>query len=223
MTTTSIRERYALDIYEPIWRKKGYTVIRQPSADQLPDFLKGLRPDAIATGPQPSMVIEVATGERPAKLSRMQRLSSALAGKNGWEFSVIWVGSDDGPVKPASLEAIASALRSASTLIESEPEAALLLAWAAIEAVGRWLEPQLAEFTLGALALVDLLVAYGHITQEEGDTLAALAKKRNRLAHGELEISPSANEIRTVIGMAEALLRTAPRDVEEKELAHTAS
>ncbi len=209
MTTASIRDRYALDMFEPIWRRKGYTLVREPSQQQLPQFLKGFRPDAIATGAEPSLVIEVASGQGPAKANRVHRLKSALDGQEGWRLEVVYVGSEGTPIKPASLEAAESALHRAEALAPSDPEAALLLAWAAVEAVGRALEPGLAEFSLGAVALVDLLVGYGHLSQEDGVKLRELALKRNRIAHGELQIPPSVEEIEALAEMTERLVRTA--------------
>jgi hypothetical protein len=209
VTTASIRDRYALDMFEPIWRGKGYTLVREPSQQQLPQFLKGFRPDAIATGAEPSLVIEVASGQGPAKANRVHRLKSALDGQEGWRLEVVYVGSEGTPIKPASLEATDAALQRAAALAPSDPEAALLLAWAAIEAVGRLLEPGLTEFSLGALALVDLLVGYGHLTQEDGVRLRALALKRNRIAHGELEVSPTGEDITALREMAERLVREA--------------
>jgi hypothetical protein len=211
VTTASIRDRYALDMFEPIWRRKGYTLLRAPSPQQLPAFLKGFRPDAIATGAEPSLVIEVASGQGPAKANRLHRLKSALDKQDGWRLEVLYVGSEGAPIKPASLEATEAALKRAKTLAAKEPDAALLLAWAAIEAVGRVLEPGLTEFSLGALAVVDLLVGYGHLSQEDGVSLRALALKRNRIAHGELETSPSIEEIAALVAIAESLVGTAAR------------
>jgi hypothetical protein len=209
VTTASIRDRYALDMFEPIWRRKGYTLLREPSPQQLPPFLKGFRPDAIATGAEPSLVIEVASGQGPTKANRLHRLKSALDKQEGWRLEVLYVGSEGAPIKPASLEATEAVLKRAKALAANEPDAALLLAWAAIEAVGRVLEPGLTEFSLGALAVVDLLVGYGHLSQEDGVSLRALALKRNRIAHGELEASPSIEEIVALVAIAERLVGAA--------------
>jgi len=209
VTSTSIRERYALDVFEPIWRQKGYTIVREPSPQQLPNFLKGLRPDAIATGAEPSLVIEVAAGQGAGKETRLQRLKSALDGHKDWRLEIVYVGSEGAPIKPASLQATRTALQRARMLAAEEPEAALLLAWAAVEAVGRLLEPNLTEFSLGALALVDLLVGYGHLSQEDGVALRALALQRNRVAHGELEIAPPIENVETLVDIADRLVGAA--------------
>jgi hypothetical protein len=206
LTNASIRDRYALDMFEPIWRRKGYTLVREPSPQQLPPFLQGFRPDAIATGAAPSLVIEIASGQGPAKASRLHRLHSALDGHQDWRLEVVYVGSEGAPIKPASVEATGAALAQAKTLATAEPKAALLLAWAAIEAAGRALEPSLSEFSLGALALVDLLVGYGHVSQEDGVALRRLALQRNAIAHGALDVSPSVDDIATLAEIGERLL-----------------
>jgi hypothetical protein len=207
VTTTSIRERYALDIYEPLWRAKGYTVVREPAPQQLPAFLKDFRPDAIAIGAAPSLVIEIASGPGASKENRLHRLKAALEGQKDWRLEVVYVGSEGARIDPASLGSAQAAVKRAKALAKREPGAALLLGWAAIEAIGRVLEPSLAEFSLGALAVVDLLVGYGHLTQEDGVALRALAQKRNRIAHGELEIAPSFEDILSLTDIAERLVR----------------
>jgi hypothetical protein len=209
VTSASIRERYALDIFEPIWRRKGYTVVREPSPQQLPNFLQGFRPDAIATGAAPSLVIEVAAGQGAAKENRLLRLKSALDGQKDWRLEIVYVGSEGAPIKPASLAATEAALKRARTLAAEDPEAALLLAWAAVEAVGRLLEPSLTEFSLGALAVVDLLVGYGHLSQEDGVALRGRALQRNRVAHGELGIAPPMADVLALVDIAERLVRAA--------------
>ena len=206
MTLASLRERYALDVFEPIWKKKGYTVIREPAPDQLPIFLKGLRPDAIATGATPSLVIEIAAGRGENKSTQILRLKSALETQSDWRLEVVFVGSEGEPAKPASPAAIDAALRRAQELAGREPGAALLLAWAAFESLGRLIEPRLGEFTLGAMALVDLLVGNGHISQQDGQILRTLAATRNKLAHGELEAALTADDVRTLVDLAERLL-----------------
>jgi len=50
MVSATLSERAALDSVESRWTKQGYRVIREPSPDQLPPFLRGLKPDAIAIG-----------------------------------------------------------------------------------------------------------------------------------------------------------------------------
>jgi REase_AHJR-like protein len=206
VTTASIRERYALEVFEPIWREKGYTVVREPHPHQLPQFLQGFKPDAIALGVEPSLVIEVVSGQGPVKESMLRRLKSALDGHDGWRLEVIYVGSEGAPIKPASLDSVRQALSRARSLAEGDPEAALLLAWAGIEAIGRMLHPELAEYSLGALALVDLLVGYGHLSQEEGSALRAVGAKRNRIAHGELESPPEVEDVDALSAIAGQLI-----------------
>ena len=99
-----------------------------------------------------------------------------------------------------------SALRRAAALAQSDPDAALLLDWAAIEALGRVLEPNLTEFSLDPLALVDLLVGYGHLAQEDGKTLRALALKRNRIAHCAFGDDALASDIAVLTSLADSLV-----------------
>ena len=72
-------------------------------------------------------------------------------------------------------------------LMQREPGAALLMAWATLEAAGRFLEPGLASRGLSPRSLVDLLVSNGHVLQPEGAELRRLGDQRNALARGYID------------------------------------
>ncbi len=209
MNSALLRERSALDAFEPLWRKKGYTLIREPSQDELPGFLKGLQPDAIAVGVKPSLAIEVVGGQGAAAQEKVRRLRAAFEGQDDWRLEVVYVGPDGAPLAPASRTEALAALRRAKALADSEPAAAFLMGWATLEAIARILEPELALRSLAALTVVDLLVAYGHVTQEEGLKLRTLALARNRVAHGQIDAAPARDEIRDLCQLGEKLIDAA--------------
>ena len=61
----SIAEREALATVEQRLADIGYTVVREPGPAALPDFMRGFQPDAIATGKDPSLLIESLPGAAP--------------------------------------------------------------------------------------------------------------------------------------------------------------
>ncbi len=206
MNFASLNERSALDAFEPLWRKKGYTLVREPTQEELPGFLKGFHPDAIAVGVNPSLVIEVVGGQGTAAEEEIRRLRAAFEGRDDWRLEVIYAGPDGAPLGRASRTEVLVALRRAKALADSEPAAALLMSWATLEAIARILEPELAFRSLAALTVVDLLVSYGHVTQEEGQKLRILAMARNRLAHGQIDAAPARDDIRYLCDLEEALI-----------------
>jgi hypothetical protein len=51
MVSALVNERTALDQLGPRWRRLGYTLVREPWPDQLPDFLRGFRFAPAGDGP----------------------------------------------------------------------------------------------------------------------------------------------------------------------------
>jgi hypothetical protein len=209
MKSALLKERSALDAFEPLWRKKGYTLVREPSQDELPGFLKGFHPDAIAVGVKPSLAIEVVGGQGAAAEDKIRRLRAAFEGRDDWRLEVVYVGPDGAPLAPASRTEVLATLRRAKVLADSEPAAAFLMGWATLEAIARILQPEPASRSLAALTVVDLLVAYGHVTQEEGLKLRRLAVERNRLAHGQIDFAPARDDIRDLCELGERLIAEA--------------
>jgi hypothetical protein len=206
MVSTLLSERAALDEMEPRWRKLGYTLVRGPSPDQLPAFLRGFQPDAIAIGATPSLVIEVLQPRRESAVTKVKQLQSLFRGHKDWRLEVVYVSSDGAPLQAVTSQNIREALRQARLLAESEPRAGLLMAWATLEAIGRILEPNLASRSLSPRSLVDLLISNGHLPQSKSAKLRRLGDTRNALAHGQINRSPSPVDVRYLIKLGEGLV-----------------
>ena len=192
-------ERDAIERMEPRWRRLGYTVVRHPRPEQLPAFMEGFRPDAIATGAKPNLVIEVKRQRAAEKDARLQPLRALLNGRDDWRLEVVYLAAEDAQPEPQSREEIRSTLESARALSAIDRRAGILLAWAALEAAGRELEPELADRSLSSASLVDLLVSTGHVPQDEGSKLRKAAETRNALAHGQLDLEPDQDDLDLLI------------------------
>ncbi|WP_233720816.1 hypothetical protein [Jiella avicenniae] len=196
----ALTERSVLDAMEPRWKARGYTLIREPAESQVPAFFGGFRPDAIAVGRDPSLLIEV---QRPGsevtdyKLAKLQEL---LKGRNDWRLEVLYAASESPVVEAVATEWIESTLLSATQLSAQNPRAAFLLAWAAFQATLKRRFPTEARGPISAslLALLDA----GEIGQDAHRQLLDLSRKRNALAHGQLDVPIDDEDVSTIVDLA---------------------
>ncbi len=206
MLSESFIERVALDEFAPRWIKRGYTLIREPTLDQLPKFLQSLRPNAIAIGVKPSLWIEVLSKRGDAALTRLKQLQGAFDGQEDWRLEVVLAESDDLAPKSASAGEIQKSLEQVDALADSQPGAALLMAWATLEAIARRLQSELAVRSLSAASLIDLLISNGLAEQTDGPRLRQLGKMRNQIAHGQFDTQPSRGDIRYLMALSRSML-----------------
>lgn len=194
-----------LDAFESRWRKLGYALVRDPDPAQLPSFFEDERPDAIALGPSPSLAIEVLRPREAESNRRAARLRTLLEGRDDWKLELVVLMSNGPTFSPEKASALPAAFARAEWLSEHDPAAGLLMAWAALEAVGRSLEPSLSVNALAAGTLIDLLVSNGHLEQSDGSRLWPLAELRNRVAHGQLDAKPTKEDVEAIIAMGSRL------------------
>lgn len=205
MTQASLTERRILETVEQRWTQLGYTVIREPRRDQLPAFLQGMRPDAIAVGQQPSIVIEILDKRSRASDTKLRQFHTLFQGRDDWRLEVVYASSEGAPVQSINLADIKAAITAAEDLKISEPRAGLLLAWSALEAVTRILEPDLASNGLSTSSVVDLLVSMGHLPQPDAGRLRGIGEIRNLLAHGQLNQNPAVDDLQALISLVRKL------------------
>src|SRR3546814_170487 len=205
MTQAALMERGALDQMEPRLRNLGYALVREPSAEQLPSFLRGFRPDAIAIGRKPGLVIEVVGRPNPSADTKLSQLRNLFTGQEDWSLVVVYAASDKVEVEAAPLADVDSALSEADRSAEQEPRSALLLAWTALAALHRARHPELASGGLAASTLLDLLVSPGDLPQVMHGELQQMARMRNALAHGQLDLRPTPDTVRRLVDVARSL------------------
>jgi len=137
-------ERIALDRVVPLLRSEGYEVISEPGPADLPPFLADRRPDAIAIGKHPCLLVEVFRKEGNRELTRIRELRSLLHGHDNWELRVFYFSSLEPTLAPVPNDAMTNAIQAARAVSITEPRAAILLAWSIVEAVARAYEAGLA-------------------------------------------------------------------------------
>ncbi len=206
------QSRQVLDLVIPNLQAKGYTVYLQPSAEFLPPFMKGYRPDAIALGspdgPQKNLAIEIIVdGSKPKDKGRdVKRL---FEGQSKWEWRVYYARPTGLRVKVSAMtrSTIETSIGDVAKLTgEGQSGPALLLAWATLEALGRMLLPKKLGRPQTPETLLEVLARDGYITPSEGDLLQSLAQARNHLVHGMLEQTVSEAELAKFIEVLKLLL-----------------
>lgn len=201
------RERLVIEQLIPALELDGYTVYLQPSRYQLPSFMEGYVPDAIAVGPQKKLAIEVVFDEPSAK-GKLDRLRGIFDGHGDWELQVLYAraSASSETLATASDVRIAESIKSVESLaVSGEFGAALLIAWSTLEALGRRLLGKALQGPQPAMRLVEALAGRGEITPSEADLLRELAHLRNQLSHGKLDINIQISELTDFIRILKTL------------------
>jgi hypothetical protein len=196
MSTTMELEKQRARAVAEEYRQKGYEVIEEPIASQLPDFLAGYQPDLLAWRGNEAVIVEVKARSSLGKAPQISQLAKLLRGKPGWDFELVVVGESgqlDLPedAQPLGREEIAQWIAASESLLESEHyEAALLLAWSALEATLRLLlneeDPSLGR--VNSEHVLNHAVVNGVLSRDDYNSLMKVRKYRNAVAHG-FEIS----------------------------------
>jgi hypothetical protein len=117
-------------------RSDGWNVIMEPEPTLLPVELRDFQPDMIAQRGDENLVVEVrgprrtgADGPAPPP-DRLAELAARIMDIPDWHLDLFWTGQDD---PPAPAPVLADRARRAAALTDVDVEAALLLAWSALE------------------------------------------------------------------------------------------
>jgi uncharacterized protein YutE (UPF0331/DUF86 family) len=190
-------ERDILQQLVPGLEAEGYEVFLHPNRPLLPEFFAGYVPNAIARRGNRNLAIEVSR-RSPVAERKMDGLAKLFEARKDWELRVVWIAPTTSE-KSLQVQAPGDILQRVSEIRELADSGhfspALLLAWATFEAVGRMLAFEQFQRPQTPGRLVQVLASEGYLTPTEADTLRALADKRNRLIHGELQIGVSKEEI----------------------------
>lgn len=206
------REQRVLDLITARLKAEGYDVFTQPARGLLPPFMRDYQPDAIALGRPKNIAIEVARDETAAR-PKASALSERFAKNSDWELRIVYApeDSDDRAVPGVSRDEIPGALARVETLLTADqPEAALLLGWSALEAIGRLVLPGDVSRPQPAGQLLERMALEGVITPDEADRLRQLATLRNQVAHGALRVCVPREAVAELI----EILRTVLAEIE---------
>lgn len=144
MIPAESRESDLLENLFPQYEAEGYEVFVHPSRAILPPFMQSYRPDAIAIKPDKKVAIEVKRSAQ-SSATKVQHLHQLFAPHSDWELRVYYISSRSSAKSPeiAPRGAIENAIGEVEELKRTGHQlSALLIAWAALEAVGRALLPE---------------------------------------------------------------------------------
>lgn len=197
-TKNSYRERVSELIGE--YESKGFFVEQQPRLKAFGAYT----PDFVATRGAEKIVVEVkySSGSREDDLRRADQLAqyAEIASKQGWQFEVVVIGPKR-PQKPMPENKVELRFTEAEKLLKNKHiEAALLIAWSALEAVlRRYAEKKRHTGPSQPASLIKNLYAEGLISEQAFRVLQRANIARGRLAHGMDVKPPSSDLIREII------------------------
>lgn len=205
-------ESRVLALLRDQYSAEGYSFIEHPDEAQLPGFMQGYRPDALALGKDKSIAIEVKVRREVNAEKNLQRISDRFKGQASWEFRVVYGSEvDDEPISPPTLEQIEARISEAETLLaDNHSSAALVLAWAAIEAIARMLSPEFPSRGSRTMRqAVELLEHLGRLRFDEAQALRKLLPLRAKVVHGDFGAHVTATEVEPVIKAARIAMQAA--------------
>jgi hypothetical protein len=171
------------------YEDQGYDILFAPSEAQLPDFLVGFYPDAIATRANDHVVIEIKSDSKVRPEDYWLNLAKAIQThrNTGWALRLLVDHQPAESWESISLEDIESQVHEAyKQTREGATNGALLLAWAALEAAMRWTVDinRIEVSDYSAPRLISSLYADGVLERDEYDLLAKYVRVRHSAAHG---------------------------------------
>jgi len=187
MVEPRIRESRLLDLLGQRYEERGYAFFKYPPKEVLPAFLRNIRPDAIALGPDDNVVIEIRLGNETGAAKIAQLLKEHAK----WRLDLVSAGEPDiaDPVLASPSQGLVNYAVAQSRSLEEKgfAEAAFLIAWSALEAAARLQDTKNRHRSRTAQGLIEFLEREGLIDYETANALKPLAHLRNRLVHGDFE------------------------------------
>lgn len=185
-------ERSEIERVAHEYAEQGYDVTVEPGVTELPDFMREYRPDLIARGSKDCLIIEVKQPGNDTEWNRIRAIAERVQSQPGWRFVLVSTERPDErltdkPVHGPEGKDVRRLSEEARTLVNrGHREAALLLAWAAVEGGMR-----LAASREGieikrsdTWSLMRELVSAGLLERQRYSQLIDVFRFRSALAHG---------------------------------------
>jgi uncharacterized protein YutE (UPF0331/DUF86 family) len=207
MSMAETRERAILESLLPRYVAEGFTVVTYPSPALLPPFMQNYRPDAIALKSNKKIAIEI-KGDNPDIEQRMAAINELFAQHPDWELRVYYALGypQERTLEPPTFGAVEEAIRESLKLRDSgHLVAAVMVAWAVLEGIGRALLPDQLARPQPAERLVEVLASEGFLMPSEADALRRAAEVRNAVAHGQLAAMVSQARVDELIAAVRSL------------------
>lgn len=213
----AVIERQILNRLEADYEPLGYSFIRHPTKDQLPDFLQDLHPDAIAVKSDETIIFEILhkTGAKLRDDDISKSLAQRIYGRPGYVFTLV-LGDirqrEDAAYPALSAEALYTKLSNMERLAASgEREASFILGWATLEAATRARTAKLGAKYLKSIpetGLVPTIITYGLIEEDDEDDLETLGDLHFKIAHGDFTQSVNESDLAKLAHMIKTVIET---------------
>lgn len=185
--------------------EQGYDVVVDPSPALLPPTLKSWHPDAVAIGREPRLVVEI-TSEGSKTAARIATLQSLLRSEPGWKLYLVLDRVSGVPaIDRVSDLQIDELLDRSLSVADIDTDAALLMGWAALEALCRARRPDDFMRPQSPGRLVEQLASRGEVGPSDANFLRLMALQRNRFVHGDLSHAISRADVVKFINLLKAL------------------
>jgi hypothetical protein len=179
------------------YARRGFVVVKEPSAKQLPFDLGEYRPDLVASKDSAGVIIEVKTSASRISVDRFQQVADEVSTHPGWRFLLVTLDDVDTREIPttaselpdwAQLDEKLKRLDGMMAMPLLEP--GLLYLWSIFEAAlrRRAIAQNIPVERLPANMLLKHLYSQGEVSVDQVDVFQAFLEKRNRLAHGGNEV-----------------------------------
>lgn len=210
MIEAQTREQDVLNILQRQYEADGFSFIKNPSGNALPEFLRQIQPDAIAVGRGQNIVIEVKSSRRLRDQGRLAQMARLLQDRHDWQFKIFYaddLSSTDDVLPVPGKAAIEKEIAEVRTLLRGDSvRAAFVLAWALLEAAARRLGRGTAQQTPKMpSSIAELLGREGLISTEESRRLWQLAAVRNAVVHGDLSREVHREDVELLARIIESL------------------
>jgi len=172
------------------YEAQGFSFVSEPSKADLPSFMGDYVPDAIARKSDLNVAIEIKRGPSDRVERTLRSIRHLFDGQAGWQFHVFYSSGDaasDAALSRPTREAILQGLDETNSLnAAGHHRAALLLAWALLEAALNLRASDGSARPRGAATLLQSLAMEGFVAPDTERRLHSLVALRNRVAHGDL-------------------------------------
>ncbi len=206
-----VLERIAAD-----HRARGYDVVVEPRGSDLPAFLVGTTPDLIAHRGGEHIVIEVKSSPQDVDRLQLTTIADRVAAHHGWRFVLM---ASDPRVNDRSVGSVLDEgtvrrrLDEARSLADSgHSEAALLLAWGALEALlRRIVDTEEGRRRNDPASLLRSAASEGLVGPDDWTRLNEAFRVRTAIAHGTQPLPEPGTQdpgaaVRALTRIAESLL-----------------
>jgi REase_AHJR-like len=208
MNLSSTTETRLLGLLRRRYEKDGFTFIEYPATADLPAFMHGYRPEALALGDDKCIAIEVKLRPDPSADNKLKTVSERFKGQPDWEFRIVY--GDELEVEPIStltIEQIAAHISEAENLLAgNHARAAFVIGWAAVEALARMANKDFPA-TGSVRQAVDSLEHQGRLRFQDAQKLRSLLPHRDKIVHGDFGTPMTTAEVEPLLRAARAALQ----------------